>query len=226
MQGYSATAAGAALLPFILLLSLLSRWSGGLVARFGARPPLVAGSLLVAVSFGLFMLPGIGGSYWSTFFPAALVLGLGMAFAVAPLTTAVMNAVPTPQAGIASGINNAVSRVAGLFAVALFGTLMLGVFSDALRENLQELGLPPELQTSLYADRANLAALSIPSVVDPSLLESIQASIDRAFVRGFRVLMTLAALLALLSALVAWRMIDRDRAEGQVLEPSQKRAEL
>lgn len=121
---YSPAAAGASLLPFVFIMVVSSRWSGGLVARIGARTPLVLGSALAALGFLAYALPGSGGSYWSTFFPAATLLGMGGALFVAPLTTAVMNAVPVEHAGIASGINNAVARTAGLIGIAALGIIV------------------------------------------------------------------------------------------------------
>lgn len=121
---YTPTAAGGALLPFVVILVAASRWSGGLVARIGARTPLLFGALLAGAGFIVYAIPGNDGSYWTTFFPAAIVLGLGGALFVAPLTTTVMNSVPVEHAGVASGINNAVARTAGLIGVALLGLLV------------------------------------------------------------------------------------------------------
>ena len=122
---YTPLAAGGALLPFIAIVFAASRWSGGLVARTGPRLPLVLGAGLAALAFIAYALPGSGGPYWTTFFPAALLLGGGGALFIAPLTTTVMNSVPVEHAGLASGINNAVARTAGLIAIAALGVIVV-----------------------------------------------------------------------------------------------------
>ena len=208
VQGYSATAAGAAFLPTVLLLSLLSRFSGGLVARVGAKLPLVVGPLVVAAGLLLLMLPGVGGSYWTTFFPGLVVLGLGMAISVAPLTTAVMSAVADHYAGTASGVNNAVSRVAGLLAVALLGIVMVLVFNNALDGRLEPLNLTPQIQETLAAERGDLAGMSVPEGVSPELKTGLETAIDQSFVAGFRIIMLVTAALAVAGALTSWLMIE------------------
>lgn len=128
---YSPAAAGATLLPFVVIMVAASRWSGGLVVRTGARIPLVLGALLAAGGFLAYALPGSGGSYWTTFFPAAVLLGCGGALFVAPLTTVVMDAVKVEHAGVASGVNNAVARTAGLLGIAALG-IVVALASDLL----------------------------------------------------------------------------------------------
>jgi hypothetical protein len=216
VRGYTATGAGAALLPFVLSMFVLSRWSGGLVERYGARKPLVVGPSIAAAGFALFALPGLDGSYWTSVFPAMLVLGLGMAISVAPLTTTVMGAVDERHVGIASGINNAVARGAGLLAVAGMGLVMLGLFSRSLDARLEPLGLPPEVHRTLAGGRNQLAALKIPATLAQEQRDEVRAAIDRSFLTGFRGVMLTASVLALLAAASAWRMIEEEprRAKG------------
>ena len=207
VQKYSTTAAGAAALPLILLLFFLSRWSGGLVARFGPKLPLIVGPLIAAAGFLLFAVPSVGGTYWTTFFPAFLVLGLGMAISVAPLTTVVMNSVDQARAGTASGINNAVSRVAGVLAVAVFGIVMVSAFSSRLQHSLAGLNLAPAALHQIQSSVIRLAGLEVPAGLDPQTSSAIRDAIAHAFVFGFRLVMLICAALAAASAAVASRMI-------------------
>jgi EmrB/QacA subfamily drug resistance transporter len=208
IQGYSATFAGAAFLPFSLIMGGLSRWSGGLIERYGARTPLIVGPIIVAAGFGLLAVPGIGGSYWRTFFPAMSVLGLGMAVSVAPLTTTVMRVAEDRYAGVASGINNATARVAGMLAVALLGAIAVGVFRVALDERLTQLQASPEIRHALLDQATKLAEAEVPPQVQDAHRQELQRALQESFVQSFRITMLVAASLALLSALCAALMID------------------
>jgi EmrB/QacA subfamily drug resistance transporter len=209
VQGYTPTQAGAANLPLILIMFFLSRWAGGLTARYRARLPLTVGSLLAAIGFALFARPGLGGSYWTTFFPAMMVMGLGMACVVAPLTTTVMNSVDQQHAGTASGINNAVSRVASLLSVAVCGAIMLHVFASRLGPALRATDLTEQERQTIYQQRNQLAQVQLPSALSNQQKTEARRAIDDSFVAGFRSVVLLSALLAVLSALVAWMMLDR-----------------
>lgn len=209
-QHYSATASGAAMLPLILLMFFLSRWSGGLVARYGPRAPLIAGPLIAALGFALFAMTSLQGSYWKTFFPATIVLGLGMAVTVAPLTTVVMNSVSQQRVGAASGINNAVARVAGVLAIAVLGIVMVKVFGARLNDQLSGLSLSPSVAQQIQANDTRLADLPVPNDLDANVKSMVRDFIARAFVSGFRVVMLICASLSLASAVAAWVMIQKD----------------
>ena len=207
VQGDSATAAGAAILPFILLMFLLSRWSGGLFDRFGSRLPLTIGCSISALGFLLLSRSGIGGDYWMSFFPGICVLGVGMATCVAPLTTAVMSGAPPQHAGAASGINNAVSRVAGLIAVAVLSIVMLRAFEHRLERELSNFALPEPVRAQIQRESKSLAALPLPQSISADARAKAERAIKEAFVAGFKRVLFVAAGLSLLSALVAWTMI-------------------
>lgn len=209
-QGYSATGAGAAFLPLTLVMGLLSRWSGGLVARHGARTPLIVGPCVAGVGLALFAVPAIGGSYWTTFFVPMALLGFGMAISVAPLTTTVMSAVDDRHAGTASGINNAVSRVAGLLAVALLGAVAIGVFRAALDARLDAMPIASAVRESILAQAPDLARVRIPPELGGWARQTVDFALDAAFLLGFRVAMLAAAGLAFASALCAAWTIRRD----------------
>jgi len=208
VQGYSPTSAGASMLPFILLMFLLSRWSGGLVDRYGAKPPLIIGPVVVALGFVLFAIPSVGGNYWTTYFPAVVVLGLGMSISVAPLTTTVMNSVSEERAGTASGINNAVSRLAGVLSIATLGVIMLASFNHHFSFRLSGIDLEPRIRQEIDEQHAKLAAIEIPPGVDSRLRTDVQRAIDDSFVAGFRLVMFLASGLAALSAVTAKLLIE------------------
>jgi len=198
VQHYTATAAGAAL-PFPLIMFALSRWSGGLVARTGGRLPLTVGPAIAALGLALYARPGIGGSYWMTFFPAVVVLGFGMAVTVAPLTTTVMGAVDPRHAGVASGVNNAVARVAGLVAIAVFGVMLARTFEAQVRPRLESLALPQSAGTDLERELPKMAGADVSrlSSVPPAQRSQVRAIIDEGFVFAFRLVMIGAAGLAL-----------------------------
>jgi EmrB/QacA subfamily drug resistance transporter len=213
LQGYSPSAAGAALLPFVVLVSAMSRWSGALAARTGLRLPLIIGPAISSVSFLLFARPGAGGSYWTTFFPAVVVGGVGMGFTVAPVTSAAMGSVERRHAGIASGINNAVARAAGLLAIAALGVLLVARFDAALDASLARLHLPPGIASEVEAQRSRLADARAPVDAPPELHAAIQSAFGDAYVAGFRALMVACAVLTALGSLASAALIEGKRAK-------------
>lgn len=206
VQGYTPTEAGAAILPLILLIFLLSRWSGGLVKRFGPRLPLVVGPAIASIGFGLFLQTGIGNSYWTSVFPATMILGVGMAVSVAPLTTVVMNSIPLDHAGAASGVNNAVSRIAGLLAVAILGLVMTTVFNQQLLERLKTSSIPITIQREIVHQRSLLAGIKTND-------ESAHQLIQESFVTGYKVILLVAVLLSLASSFsAATFIVDKEKS--------------
>jgi len=201
VQHYPPSLAGAALLPFVAIMFTFSRLSGGLVARIGARIPLTAGAVFAACGFAVFAFAGVGHSYWTTFFPGAVLLGCGGALFVAPLTTTVMDAVKPSHAGTASGINNAVSRVSGLIAIAVLGIALANVFETQLEHTLAGASLSAATRAAVTRDRAVIVAGQVPPEITAPRERAIVANAVRsAFAGGFRVAMLVSAFIALLAA--------------------------
>jgi EmrB/QacA subfamily drug resistance transporter len=201
VQRYTPTAAGAANLPMVILLTLLSPLAGRWTAKHGWRLPLIVGPAVAACGFALLARPGVGGSYWRTFFLPLVVLGLGMAITVAPLTTAVMSSVTRERSGIASGINNAVSRAAGLLAVAIFGMLVVSSFSAQLGGRLQQHRVPPEVVRHVRAQEAKLTDIALPPALERGTASAARSAVNESFLLAFRRAMFGCAALAALAAL-------------------------
>lgn len=208
VHGYSATAAGSAFLPFIVITFLMSRWAGGLVTRYGAKLPLMIGPTIAAAGFLLFALPGTGGSYWTTFFPAVVALGFGMSLVIAPLTTTALNSVEGRHSGLASGVNNAVSRTAGLLAIAVLGIFVFAAFSSGLDSRIANLDLTPEQRATLESEKVDLGGAEVPEGVSGVTAASVERAVDEAFVGAFRLAMFIAAGLAVASAVAAAVLIE------------------
>jgi EmrB/QacA subfamily drug resistance transporter len=205
VQGYTPTHAGLAMIPLVVMMFLLSRWSGGLMERYGARGPLVVGPLLAAAGYALLARPGVGGVYWTTYFPGVLMLGLGMAVSVAPLTTVVLSSVPEGRTGAASGVNNAVSQVAAMLALAVFAPIFFHAFTPSLSRRLEVAGVAEPVVSSVQQQRVKLGAIETDD-------KGAREAVDGAFVTAFRVVSLLAAALAVAaSASAAMTIPKRER---------------
>jgi MFS family permease len=213
-QRYTPTAAGAALLPFVLLQFVLSRWSGGLSARIGVRIPLVAGAALAGAGFAAFALPGIGGSYWTTYFPAATLLGIGGAFFIAPLTTAVFDSSDPALAGTASAINNAIARGAGLVAIALFGIVLAATFDRTFEHQLGRVALSATARTIATTQRDRLLTGAVPGDVPLADRPALESVVRAAYLDGFRSVMLASAFVSVLAGAVAAITLPRRPADG------------
>ena len=206
-RGYSATAAGAAFLPFTLIVGVLSRWSGRLGDELGARWPLIVGSALTAAGFAL--LGGGGGFYWVTL-AAMTVLGFGMGIAVAPLTTTVINAVPPDRTGVASGINNAVASVGGLLVIAILGSVASSIFAHSLDRALPSAHASAAVRAVVDSARGGLVVPPMPASLSGQARLQAHAIITAALATTVRLAVWIAALLSLAAALTAALTIRED----------------
>jgi EmrB/QacA subfamily drug resistance transporter len=215
VHDYSATAATSALVPFAVITFVMGRWAGRLVTRYGERLPLMVGPAFAAVGFILFAVPGVGGSYWTTFFPAVVVLGFGMSLVFGPLSTAILNAVAEEHSGLGSGVNRAVQRTAKVLGLAVLAFLVLAAFDNSLDARVNGLDLTPGQEAALRAQEANLGAAHIlgkgASGGDNA---AIDRAVDHAFLSAFRFAMYISAGMAVTSAIAAALLIQGKRKKG------------
>ena len=168
---------------------------------------MTVGPIVSAIGFALFARPGIGGSYWTTFFPAVVVLGLGMSIVVAPLTTTAMSAVDEQHAGVASGVNNAVRGVAGLIAIAVFGILLVRAFDARVSPALDQMQLTAAGRSAVDRELpklagADLARPDVVATVEPDRRAAIRGAVDDSFVSAFRHVMLTQSAVALAAAVL------------------------
>jgi EmrB/QacA subfamily drug resistance transporter len=211
-QNYRMDMAGLASLPFAIILIALSRWAGGLVDRGGPRLPLIIGPAIAGAGFFFWAFVGLSDGpshYWVTFFPGFVLLGIGMGITVAPLTTSVMSSVASHLAGTASGINNAVSRTAGVLAIAVVGAVALIVFSHGLQARTGPIPISGEARAALAAEAPRLGAATVPPQVATESVGAVQAAIRLAFVDAFRIVMVICAALAWIGAAFAAIVVER-----------------
>ena len=209
VQRYTATAAGAMLLPFPVIMFLMSRWSGGLIRRVGHRLPLTVGPLIAALGFAAFALPLRDRFVAAITLLAIVILGVGMAITVAPLTTTVMESVSSDRSGVASGVNNAVARVAGLIAIAVFGVMISGMFSARATARLEQLPLSAQGRSSVREQLPKLAGAEIDELPSLSAEQKtlVRTTIDASFTSAFRAAMLVAAVLAVIAAGIGLKIV-------------------
>lgn len=210
IQEFTATQAGAAFMPVIIPLFLISRWAGIFADKFGPRLLMIIGPIVIAAGFFLYMTAGVEANYWLTFFPATVVFGVGLGITVAPLTTVALAAVPTHLSGLASGVSNAVSRVATMLAVAILGFMMILQFSTSLSNRTAELALAPEDRRLLQEETLKLGGAEAPVTLEAEAVGGVESAIDEAFVDAFRLMMGVCGVLALLSAFVSIATIHNE----------------
>ncbi len=217
IQGYKEFSAGLAILPFAILISAMSRFSGAFADKFGARIPLIAGPLIAGAGIFLLSFPGVTAGpsdYWGTFFPGILILGVGMGIVVAPLTATVMSSVPSGNTGIASGINNTMARIAGLIAIAVLGSFMIIFFKGNLESRTSSLTLTHNQKTELIKNSDDLAEAKPPEGLMDKEKTLINSDIKHSFVNAFDLILYISAALSILSALTSFFTVEKGILKG------------
>jgi EmrB/QacA subfamily drug resistance transporter len=213
VQGYNQLQSGLTFLPFTVLMISVARYAGSLADKYGPRLFLIGGPALAGT--GLLLLSFVKqtsgpAAYWTTFFPGIIVFGLGMSFTVAPLTAAVMGSVSNQFSGTASGVNNAMTRISGVFANAIFGALAVLFFTGALQQQIKIIPLNTPQRQAVMAQAVNLGNAKVPAAINPSHQATIQKAYRTGFITAYTRIMQISAALAFLGALMAFIFIKND----------------
>ncbi|GAA4332099.1 MFS transporter [Mucilaginibacter gynuensis] len=220
VQGYTQLQSGLTFLPFTILMITIARFAGALADKHGPRWLLICGP--ATAGLGLLILSFVQqtngpGDYWTTFFPGVIVFGLGMSFTVAPLTTAVMGSVSDHFSGTASGVNNAITRIANVFANAIFGALAVLFFTGALETQVKEIPINTKQKQEVMAAAADLGNAKVPADISDNDKMVIEKAYHRSFISAYGSIMRISAGLGFLGALMAFLFIRNDVVKKEPL---------
>ena len=215
IQEYSQLQAGLTFLPFSFIMIVLARKMGALSDKYGARNFLIFGPIITGT--GILWLSFIGitagpSDYWTTYFPPFMLFALGMSITVVPLTTAVMNCVESSKSGIASGINNSVTRISGTFINAILGAVAILLFTNYSMGAIGTLGLSEDMVAVLMSEAGRLGEARAPQDMGSDMQTKINAIFRDGFVATYRWVGTMSAALAFLSAVIAFTMVEEKKA--------------
>ena len=214
VRHYAPAEAGAVFLPLVAMMFFFSARVGAMAARVGERWLLAGGALCAGVGFCLFAALSAHGAYWRSLLPGVLLLGVGLTLAVAPLTTAVMSSVPQEKAGVASAVNNALSRLAQLVAVSVLVFVLAQGFSSRLGHELERSSLPVTARQQMIAEQARLHETPIPRGLTEAQHAEAAGMLDRSFFAGYRAVMLWCAVGSWLGALAVVVLLRRRDAEA------------
>ena len=212
VQGYSQLQSGLTFLPFTVLMITVARYAGSLADKYGPKWFLIGGPALTGL--GLLLLSFVAqtngpSDYWTTFFPGIFVLGFGMSLTVAPLTATVMGSVSDHFSGTASGVNNAMTRISGVFANAVFGALAVLFFTSTLTKQIEQISLNPQQKEQVSKQAADLGDAKVPSGIPSDQKKVIGHAYNDSFINAYAGIMRISAGLGFLGALMAVVFIRR-----------------
>jgi EmrB/QacA subfamily drug resistance transporter len=212
LQNYTPVQAGAAFIPLLIILFLLSRWSGSLVDKYGAKIPLVLGPLISSLGYLMIAYADLSkNNYWYGLFPAIVVLGFGMTITIAPLTTAVMNSVSASYSGLVSGVNNSLGRISGVMAIAVFGLILFNSFDYRITDKMRTNEFSREVIESIENQKTRLSAITIDGDIDTNTKKKVDKLVRESYLSSFKLIIILTSALAFTSGIVALASIKGNK---------------